>query len=131
MMDIDNPDATSRYAITIHNAGQVNIDTNTVNNIQSNIESIGAHGDVELARILAHLTEAATNSGFNEEQLNEVLDAIGDVSEGVKQKPEDRRLPRITRAIAFIRSAASATTALGKVWAEYGHVVEGVFKGLP
>jgi len=128
VMDFENRDKLARYNITFHTAGQVNIDT-TVNNIQSHIQSIGQHGDSEMASVLAQLTNAAMQSGFDDHKLAQVLDALEDVSDGAKSNPTERKLPRITRAIEFIGSAASATTALGKVWTEYGHVVERLLTG--
>lgn len=127
VMEFETPVEPSRYSITIHSAGQVNVDPRTVNNIQSHIQSIQQCGDAGLALILARLTEAASLLELDAGERSQLLDAIEELSEAATVAPEQRRLPRIMRALRCIAAAASATTDLAKLWAEYGHTVEAFF----
>lgn len=115
------------------NVAQLNVgDQQTVHNIQSNLEAVGARGDDALANALKALSETAVAApDVDEDTRAQLLDAIEEVSDGARLPPEERRLPRIMRAIGYISTTAGAVMTLGKVWQEYGQVIIDHFHNLP
>jgi hypothetical protein len=100
---------------TIHTAGMVNINPDTVNVIQSQIEAIGSR-EPELAQTLARLTEALDAAEFSGEQREELRAYVEDLTADLQQPPQRQRWSRIKATANAIADLAPLAPKFLEVW---------------
>jgi hypothetical protein len=100
---------------TIHTAGMVNINPESVNVIQSHIEAIGSR-EPELAQALARLTEALDATEFSGELREELRAYVEDLTADLQQPPERRRSSRIKATAKAIGDFASLAPTFLEAW---------------
>jgi hypothetical protein len=116
--------ATPRQlTLNIQHLGQLNLDTNTVNNIQSQISGIAAQGNPDLAEALAAFTNGLEDDEVTPDQRAEVAELVEGLGAEVAAPSEKRSLSRVrafVHAVPVVLQGASKALAL---WSQVDQIL--------
>lgn len=115
--------------VTIHNAANVNLGTQ-VGTINAALSAISEQGESsqEVVKALKGLTDAVVkNTQFQEDEKQETLEVIEEITKQAESKPELRSLGKIKALIAGLHSLVAANADLTALWTQYAPVVKHFF----
>jgi hypothetical protein len=126
--DLDEDLRGSGTAIHIHHSNVANLNVGSqIGVINANLQSLstGDEKQREFARAIEQLAQAvASESALEENQKQEIVEAVTTISEQAAKKPEERSRSTLKALVGWIPTAVSAANGLVTLWHSVGPTIK-------